>query len=61
MKEAILRFCRDEDGLAALEYALLAALIAVGIIGSVILLRTSLKTLFTYLSTELTSIQGGGG
>ena len=44
-------FLRDEDGAAAIEYGLIAALIAVAIIGGSILLGTSLDTLFKALGT----------
>ena len=42
-------FVRDEDGAAAIEYGLLAALIAVAIIVGATLLGTSLDGLFTRL------------
>ena len=42
-------FVRDEDGAAAIEYGLIAALIAVAIIVGATLLGTSLDGLFTRL------------
>lgn len=42
-------FLRDEDGAAAIEYGLIAALIAVAIIVGATLLGTSLDGLFTRL------------
>ena len=42
-------FLRDEDGAAAIEYGLIAALIAVAIIVGAGLLGTSLNGLFTRL------------
>ena len=42
-------FLRDEDGAAAIEYGLIAALIAVAIIGGSIALGGSLNGLFTRL------------
>ena len=42
-------FVRDEDGAAAIEYGLIAALIAVAIIAGATLLGTSLDGLFTRL------------
>ena len=42
-------FLRDEDGAAAIEYGLIAALIAVAIIGGSIALGGSLDGLFTRL------------
>ena len=44
-------FIREEDGAAAIEYGLIAALIAVAIIGGAIALGTSLDTLFSKLGT----------
>lgn len=43
----ILRFMRDEDGVTAIEYALLASLIAVFIVGAVGTLGVSVNGLFT--------------
>ena len=43
-------FIRDEDGAAAIEYGLIAALIAVAIIVGSALLGTNLNTLFTNLA-----------
>lgn len=50
----ITRFLRDEDGVTAIEYGLIAALIAVVIIASVQLVGTNLQTVFTTVSTALT-------
>ncbi|AJZ63359.1 Flp family type IVb pilin [Paraburkholderia fungorum] len=41
------RFVRDEDGVSAIEYGLLAALIALVIIGTVTTLGTNLKAVFS--------------
>jgi pilus assembly protein Flp/PilA len=41
------RFDRDEDGVTAVEYGLLAALIAVAMIGGATLLGTDLNSLFS--------------
>ena len=46
-------FIRDEDGAAAIEYGLIAALIAVAIIAGATALGTSLDTLFANLGTCL--------
>ena len=45
--DGIKRFLRDEDGASAIEYALLAGLIAVVFIAGATLLGTSINTLFT--------------
>ena len=47
----IKNFVREEDGAAAIEYGLIAALIAVAIIGGSIALGASLDGLFTKLGT----------
>ena len=49
--QSIRAFIRDEDGAAAIEYGLIAALIAVAIIAGATLLGTSLDGLFTRLGT----------
>ncbi|MBK5207329.1 MAG: Flp family type IVb pilin [Polaromonas sp.] len=40
------RFLRDEEGVTAIEYGLIAALIAVVIIGAVTLIGTDLNVVF---------------
>jgi pilus assembly protein Flp/PilA len=47
------RFVRDEDGVAAIEYGLLAGLIAVMIIAGATLAGTSLSTLFNNVGKQL--------
>ena len=47
------RVLRDESGATAIEYGLIAALIAVVIIGAVTLVGTSLSTTFTNVSNAL--------
>ena len=47
------RFVRDESGATAIEYGLIAALIAVVIIGAVTAVGTKLSTTFTTVSTSL--------
>ncbi len=47
------RIVKDEDGATAIEYGLLAALIAVAIIGGVTVVGTTLQTTFTNVSNEL--------
>lgn len=49
------RFLRDEEGVTAIEYGLIAALIAVVIIGSVALVGTNLKGTFDKVVTCLTT------
>ena len=47
------RFVRDESGATAIEYGLIAALIAVVIIGAVGLVGTNLNTTFTTVSGKI--------
>lgn len=49
----ISRFVHDESGATAIEYGLIAALIAVVIITAVQLVGTNLQTTFTAVSTAL--------
>jgi pilus assembly protein Flp/PilA len=49
----ISRFVRDESGATAIEYGLIAALIAVVIITGVTAVGTNLSATFTTLSTKL--------
>jgi len=47
------KFLNDDSGATAIEYGLIAALIAVVIIGAVTAVGTSLSTTFTSVSTGL--------
>ncbi|MEQ1899362.1 MAG: Flp family type IVb pilin [Devosia sp.] len=49
----VARFVNDESGATAIEYGLIAALIAVGIIAAATTLGNSLSTLFTNIGTKL--------
>jgi pilus assembly protein Flp/PilA len=55
LRKLFSRLRRDEEGATAIEYGLLAALIAVGIIAITGTLGTQLKDAFTKVSTELTA------
>lgn len=55
MKAAILNFLRDEEGASAIEYALIAGIISVGILLSLEGVRDGIKTLFTNIGKELKS------
>lgn len=52
---SIKNFLRAEDGVTAIEYGLIAALIAVVIIGAVTALGTDLSNLFSGVSGKLTA------
>ncbi len=49
----LLRFLKDEDGVTAIEYGLIAALIAVGIIASVTAVGLKLKSTFNKVDAAL--------
>ena len=49
----IRKFIREEDGVTAIEYGLIAALIAVVIITAVTLVGTQLSSVFNFIGTTL--------
>ena len=51
--ETFVRFAGDESGATAIEYGLIAALIAVGIIAAATSLGGGLSALFGRISTKL--------
>ena len=53
MSKFVTRFLKDESGATAIEYGLIAALIAVVIVTAVGLVGTKLQTVFTSVSTAL--------
>ena len=50
------KFIRDEEGVTAIEYGLIAALIAVAIITAVTLVGTDLALVFGKVSTALATV-----
>lgn len=54
MKSHILRFVKDEEGATAIEYGLIAGLIAVAIIVAVTAIGTDLQGIFQYIADQLT-------
>ena len=55
----IKNFIQEEDGVTAIEYGLIAALIAVVIIAAVTTVGTNLRTVFTNIGTALTITPAG--
>ncbi len=53
MRKMFEAFVRDQKGATAIEYGLIAALIAVAIIGGVTAVGTSLSGTFTSVSSNL--------
>ena len=47
------RLLKEEDGATAIEYGLIASLIAVAIVVSASTLGTKLSDMFTFISTKL--------
>lgn len=56
MKNLFARFAKDESGATAIEYGLIAGLIAVVIIGTVTTLGTDLSALFGRISGALSPV-----
>jgi pilus assembly protein Flp/PilA len=50
----IKRFIKAEKGATAIEYALIASIVAIGIVVSLGTLKTGLNTLYTSVNTSLT-------
>ena len=58
MKKFLARFRKEEDGATAIEYGLIAALIAVVIITAVTALGTTIKTKFNAVVTGMGGTAG---
>ena len=54
MKDQIVKFWRDEEGATAIEYGLIAGLIAVGILTAVTDIGDKLVVIFVKIGTSLT-------
>ena len=61
MKNFVARFVKDESGATAIEYGLIAVLIAVAIIGAACALGTQIGTTFNTVVTEMQNSGGGSG
>ena len=57
MSKLFERFAKNESGATAIEYGLIAALIALAIITGAGALGNSLNNQFNFISTELTNTQ----
>ncbi len=53
--EKLRRFLKDEEGVSAIEYGLIAALIAVAIVTAVGLVGTNLNGIFNNIAGKLTT------
>jgi pilus assembly protein Flp/PilA len=56
MVHAIVKFIREEEGATALEYGLLAALIAAAIIGAVTALGTTVSNTFQSIANSMSAV-----
>jgi pilus assembly protein Flp/PilA len=61
MQTLFSRFLRDESGVTAIEYGLIAALISVVCIIAMTTVGTNLNTVYTTIGTDLATAIGGGG
>ena len=55
MKAIIKRFLKEEDGVTAVEYGLIAGLIAVALVTAMSTLTTGISGAFTYIASKLPS------
>jgi pilus assembly protein Flp/PilA len=53
MRRILARFIQDQSGVTAIEYGLIASLIAVAVITTVTLVGTNLTTTFNTVATNL--------
>ena len=53
MMQTIRQFVKEEEGLAAAEYAMLLSLIAVALIGAITAFRNAIQTAFNAATTAL--------
>ena len=58
MKKLFVRFLKDQSGVTAIEYGLIAGLISVVILASVTSIGTSIQGLFTTIANALTGARG---
>lgn len=56
MRNLVIRFVKNEEGAALVEYGMLVGLIAVVCIGSVTLLGTGINTVFGNIQTAINAI-----
>lgn len=61
MKKFITTFLRDNNGVTAIEYGLIAGLIAVGIVTAAGGVKTALVAAFNAISTAVNGAVGVGG
>ena len=57
--EKLLRFLKDEEGATAIEYGLIAALIAAIIVGALVVLGQNVSSTFSNIATAVSNAIGG--
>ena len=58
-KSAVINFIRDEEGASAIEYALIAAMVAIALVAFVTPIRTAVTGIFNQIQTALTGGAAG--
>ena len=61
MRNLMIRLIREDEGASAIEYGLIAGLVAVVLIGALTLTGTSLQGVFSNVANQLAALGGGGG
>jgi pilus assembly protein Flp/PilA len=61
MNVKLMKFLRDEDGVTAIEYGLIAGLVAVALVVAVGSMTGGLSTIFSDLGVKLTNLGGKVG
>ena len=59
MSKFVTRFLKDESGATAIEYGLIAAIVGVGIVAALGLLKNNLSSTFGTVGDKLTGAAGG--
>lgn len=54
LSTALKQFVNDEDGVTAIEYGMIAALIATALVLGIGYVTTGLETAFAYIQTQMT-------
>ncbi len=60
-KAAFISFLRDEEGASAIEYALIAAMVALVLINFIDPVKAAVSDIFTQISTELEGATASSG
>jgi len=55
MLDHMTNFCRDDEGATAIEYSLIAALVAAAAFGAMIAMANSINQLYNVVSGEVTN------